>query len=746
MLLFVRKHIDKGIQSEQTRNMSTAITTRSKGLYLLLLSVHGLLRGHDMELGRDADTGGQVLYVVELARALSQLPLVGRVDLLTRRVEDKGISRDYRKDVEELGHGARIIRLDAGPKGYIRKEELWDHLDAFADNAIHYLHDIDRVPDIIHSHYADAGYIGNRLSSHFGVPLIHTGHSLGRVKRRSLLAAGSSPGEIESQYNMARRINAEETTLAAAELVIASTHNEIDDQYGRYDHYRPEQMRVIPPGTDMQRFHPPASAEEQTNIVSEINRFLREPDKPMILALSRADERKNIATLIEAYGESAQLQSLANLIIIAGNRDDIREMDSGPQSVLKDILLLVDQYDLYGRIAYPKHHAVDEVPVIYRLAAAGHGIFVNPALTEPFGLTLLEAAASGLPIVATEDGGPQDIIGTCQNGILIDPLDKDAMTQALLKLLQDPVLWEQYSENGQRGVKDHYSWDAHAKKYYQTLQPILERHEPSPRIPVARRPMLYHDRALFTDLDQNLLGDKQALASLVQFIKQNRNHVSFGIATGRRLESALSVMKQYRIPVPDVLITSVGTEIYYAPQLSADLSWSRHIDYMWNSKEVRRVLAELPAIKLQPKKELSRFKLSYYIDPGKSPSLEEIQSLLHQADQNVNLILAFGQFLDIIPIRASKGQALRYFASRWDIPLDHILTAGGSGADEDMMRGNTLAVVVANRHDEELSQLIETDQIYFAQKPYAAGIVEAIHYFDFLDTCRIPSGTTQGAG
>lgn len=720
--------------------MDNATSKPIKGLYLLLLSVHGLLRGHDMELGRDADTGGQILYVVELARALAQLQHVERVDLLTRRVEDKELSRDYRKDVEELGGGARIIRVDAGPQGYIRKEELWDHLDAFADNAIQFLMEIGRVPDLIHSHYADAGYVGSRLSGHFGVPLIHTGHSLGRVKRRRLLAAGLRPDEIENQYNMARRINAEENTLAAAELVIASTHNEIDDQYGRYDHYRPEQMRVIPPGTDLRRFHPPAGGEEQSNIVREINRFLREPEKPMILALSRADERKNIATLIEAYGESLELQNLANLVIIAGNRDDIREMDSGPQSVLKDILLLIDQNDLYGRVAYPKHHAVDEVPVIYRMAASSRGVFVNPALTEPFGLTLLEAAASGLPIVATEDGGPQDIIGTCQNGFLIDPLDKDAMTQALLRLLRDPVLWNQNSENGQRGVRNHYAWDAHAEKYYQTIQPILEHHEAPPPIAVSRRAMLYHDRAIFTDLDQNLLGDKQALAHFVRFLKQSRNRVSFGIATGRRLDSALSVMKQYGIPVPDVLITSVGTEIYYAPLLNADLGWSRHIDYMWNPKEVRRVLGELPGIKLQPKKELSRFKLSYYIDPTISPALEEIQSLLHQADQNVNLLLAFGQFLDIIPVRASKGQALRYFAGRWGIPLDRTLTAGGSGADEDMMRGNTLAVVVANRHDEELSQLMETDQIYFARKPYSAGILEAIDYFDFLDTCRVPSG------
>ena len=104
----------------------------------------------------------------------------------------------------------------------------------------------------------------------------------------------------------------------------------------------------------------------------------------------------------------------------------------------------------------------------------------------------------------------------------------------------------------------------------------------------------------------------------------------------------------------------------------------------------------------------------------------------------MNVNLSFGQFLDVMPIRASKGLALRYFAARWGIPLDQILVAGGSGADEDMMRGNTLAVVVANRHHEELSQLVDVEHIYFASQPYAKGIMEAIDHFDFFSSCTVP--------
>ena len=711
---------------------------QTREIHIVLISIHGLIRGSDMELGRDADTGGQSKYVLELAIALGACPEISRVDLLTRRVVDPEVSDDYANSLETLDNGVQIVRLDAGPEEYIYKEELWDHLDTFADNALTYLRELERIPNIIHSHYADAGYVGVRLAGQLGIPLVHTGHSLGRVKRGRLLATGLKLAQIEERYNISRRIQAEEDTLGSAELVITSTSQEIEEQYGLYDHYQPELMRVVPPGTDLDYFKPPDGSENESSIAGELNRFFREPGKPVILALSRPDERKNIATLVEAYGESKALQAMANLVIVAGNRDDIHEMESGAQSVLTELLLIIDLYDLYGRVAYPKHHQPDEVPILYRLTAASHGVFVNPALTEPFGLTLIEAAASGLPIVATEDGGPTDIIGNCENGYLIDPLDKDAIAATLIQVLEDRKVWHRLADNGLKGVRKHYSWPAHAKEYLDQLKPILAGSELPPKPAIGRRPMLYHDRAIFTDLDQNLLGDPDSLSDFSKIIRSHRKAVTFGIATGRRLDSALRIMKRYRIPRPDVLITSLGTEIHYAPNLTKDTAWREHIDHLWTPRVIRRTLAELPGINLQPKGEQSRFKISYFINPDEAPSLDDIVSLLHQQDQTVNVSLSFGQFMDITPVRASKGFALRYFASRWDIPLDHVLAAGGSGADEDMMRGNTLAVVVANRHEEELSSLGEIENIYFAEKPFVRGILEAIDHYDFFNECRVP--------
>ena len=720
---------------------------QNKGLYLCLISVHGLIRGGDLELGRDADTGGQTKYVVELARALADQPGVAKVDLVTRLVDDPEVSSDYGAPTEVLAPNARIVRIEAGPAGYITKEALWDHLDAFVDNTFSYLQQEERLPDIIHSHYADAGFVGSRLSHVLGIPLIHTGHSLGRVKRRRLLASGVKAAEVEERYNMSRRVEAEELTLATAERVITSTNQEIEEQYGLYDYYQPDQMVVVPPGTDLTRFHPPEGKEWQTGIAAEIVRFLREPEKPIILALSRPDTRKNIGALVSAYGEDRTLQELANLVVVAGNRDDIQDLDSGAQEVLSDLLMQVDRYDLYGRVAYPKHHAADDVPLIYRLAAVSGGVFVNPALTEPFGLTLIEAAASGLPIVATEDGGPRDIIENCKNGLLIDPLDTEEIAAKLKEVLLDWESWQRRSTKGLKGVREHYSWEAHARRYLEIITPIAEKtSEPLVRTPKSRRPMLYHDRAIFTDLDKNLLGNPESLPELIRVIKENRKMASFGIATGRRLDSALKVMKKYGIPEPDVLITSAGTEIHYAPKLTEDTAWARHIEKQWTPNVVKRVLDGLPGLVRQPKKEQSRFKISYFIDPGKAPKVEEINQLLHQEEQSVNVILSFGQFLDVLPIRASKGLALRYMAATWGIPLDHILVAGGSGADEDMMRGNTLAVVVGNRHNEELSQLAELERIYFAQAQGAGGILEALAHYDFFRSCCSKPETGTGEG
>jgi sucrose-phosphate synthase len=707
-------------------------------LSIALLSIHGLIRGEDLELGRDADTGGQTLYVLELARALARHADVAKVELITRRVIDSRVDADYAEPIEKLSDKLIIVRIDAGPEEYIAKEQLWDHLEVFADNTLEFFRDSGVLPDILHSHYADAGYVAARLTNQLGVPMIHTGHSLGRVKRRRLLASGLSAVEVEQRYNMNRRIEAEEVALATAERVITSTHQEIEEQYELYDHYQPEQMRVVPPGTNLKQFFPPLGDELNDPLWKEITKHLQEPGKPVILALSRPDRRKNIVALVDAYGQSPRLQALANLVIVAGNRDDIDDLDQGAAEVFHELLVAIDRYDIYSKVSLPKHHRRDQVSLIYRIAAESGGVFVNPALTEPFGLTLIEAAASGLPIVATEDGGPRDIIENCSNGVLINPLEPSSISAALIEMLTHKTLWRKYVNQGLQGVREHYTWDGHAHRYLALIHPIVERSEVLERKPIQRHKGVYRDRAIVSDLDQNLTGNKESLRRLVELLRQYRKSTKFVIATGRRFDSALRILKQNNIPEPDILISSGGTEIYYAPNYAADIAWSKHIDYHWMPHKIKSLLATLPGLELQPRSEQSRFKISYYVDVETAPSVEDLNSLLHQEEQSAHLQFAFGQYLDVMPQRASKGMALRYIADRWQIPLECFLVAGGSGADEDMMRGNTLAAVVANRHNEELSQLIDLERVYFSQQPFAAGIIEALEYYDFFNACRDP--------
>ena len=704
--------------------------------YILLISIHGLIRGKELELGRDADTGGQTKYVLELAKSLSKHPEIQQVDLMTKLLIDPQVSSDYSKPIEVLNPKANIIRIACGSNEYIPKEELWDYLDIFADNAINYLQSQAKMPDVIHSHYADAGYVGIRLSHQLGIPLVHTGHSLGRSKRKRLLASGISRDTIEKRYNMTRRINAEEDTLSSAERVITSTNQEINEQYAQYDYYEPQQMRVIPPGTDVEQFFSPVGNEWETHAFEVIAKFLKEPKKPIILALSRLDERKNIQILIEAFGRSQKLQNKANLVICAGTRHDPQDLDSNTQEVLTNLLLMIDRYDLYGKVAYPKSLPPEDIGVIYRLASLAGGVFVNPALTEPFGLTLIESAASFLPIIATKDGGPVDIIKNCQNGYLIDPLDPKNIAETILKVLDDPENWQSLAQNGFKKVKEYYTWDSHVDSYIKMLEPIIDKTERLPRRTLKRRPIMYHNGAIVSSMDQNLLGDLESLKELLNVLAKKRKNISFCIATGRRLDSALRVLRQHNIPQPDALITSMGTEIYYSPELTRDVAWTNHINYLWNRQRVVSLLTELSGLTLQPKEQQSAYKISYFYDPNVAPSVDEIKKILLQNEQTVHVIFSFGQFLDIVPVRASKGYALRWFAQQQDIPLNRILTAGGSGGDEDMMLGNTLSVVVANRHTEELSKFSEVEPIYFSEKQFAAGILDGLNHYNFFELCE----------
>jgi sucrose-phosphate synthase len=176
-----------------------------------------------------------------------------------------------------------------------------------------------------------------------------------------------------------------------------------------------------------------------------------------------------------------------------GNRDDINDLAPGSQEVIREILTTIDRYDLYGQVAIPKHHKQDDIPHIYRYASTTRGVFVNAALQEPFGLTLIEACAYGVPIVATKHGGPVEIHRTLKcaaasicnpfpahadreecsffartfqrrSGFLIEPTDTKEIENSLVTLLTDSNIWEQKLQNGLNNVHK-YSWSAHCQRH-----------------------------------------------------------------------------------------------------------------------------------------------------------------------------------------------------------------------------------------------------------------------------------------
>jgi sucrose-phosphate synthase len=718
-----------------------------RGLIVHMFSVHGLIRGHDLELGRDADTGGQTTYVVELARALGRRDDVGEVVLFTRWIDDERVSDDYAEPVEELGPGARIVRIRAGGGKYRRKELLWPHLDAFVSGVLRWNREQGVRPDLVHGHYADAGYVALEIASALAVPLVFTGHSLGRNKVEVLRRAGVDEDAIEQRYKIGHRVDVEEELLRKADLVVASTRHEVEHGYELYDAHRSASYEVIAPGTDIDRFYPwfydsdPAFdpgeeiVEARVRMRRELDRFLGEPDKPLILAISRPDKRKNIDGLITAYGEDKELQHIANLAVFAGVRKDIEQMSDNEREVLTDLLLRMDRYDLYGKLALPKKHDPDtDIPVLYRLAAATRGVFINPALVENFGITIIEASASGLPVVSTDHGGPKEIIGTCGSGELVDARDTEAIQAALKRILIDDEAWGGYSKAGIEGVRQHYSWRAHVASYLDAVRPLLQRElhdltDTDWRSAVGRS-LQAQDRMLVSDIDGTLVGDApdpEALAELADAL--GARGIGFGVASGRSLELVERAIAEFGLPDPQVIVCNVGSEIRYGPSRIPDRGYRHHLAARWKPDEVRETLLEL-GLEPQPDENQTPFKLSFYLDDGER--LPEIEAALDARGLRRHTIWSHGRFLDVLPHRAGKGKAIRYLADKWGLDPKNVVVAGDSGNDTEMLRARFPAIVVGN-HDEELEPLRGKRGITFAASPHARGVLEGLRTLGFVD-------------
>jgi sucrose-phosphate synthase len=697
---------------------------RALSLYMMHVSVHGLIRADEPEIGVDADTGGQVSYVLDLARALGRHPRIRRVDLITRLIPNGG----YDREREPLGGRATLWRIPCGPAKYLRKELLWPYLPEMVDQIIRFIRKQNDIPDIIHAHYADAGLVATRIAKVLGIPLIFTAHSLGRYKQKRLLTGGMSRAQAERAYHFQERIEAEEETLENASLVIASSNDEVERQYRLYDRYNRYAMRVLAPGCDIERFATPSRGGNAA-LMEKITPFLRDPRKPALTVIARPDPQKNIPAAIHLFANSG-LAQIANLTLFVGQRDVIAEFGDDRRQLFTDLLRLIDRHDLYGHVAYPKTHDAETIVAAYAHAKKTGGALLCLSHHENFGLTLVEAAAAGVPVVSSGIGGMKDVLEVCQHGIAVDPDDPQSASE-VRALLEDKAKWRQFSANGRRAARRHYSWRAHVETYLDHIGKVQAFR--SPQILKSHRPRRFASARimLVCDLDGTLTGSASAIARLNRLIDRHGD-VLFGVATGRNLESALDVLRRWRIVEPQFLIASVGTAIHYnVGRYWDDRYWPQHIRFRWRPERVAQLMEAWPGLKPQEPDAQTPFKISYYRIGDEPVDTRAIKRNFRRNGVHARVILTERRCLDILPVRASKGHALRYLCWRLGFDAANVVTAGDANNDLDMLRGCTMGIVVAN-HSLDPAELEGQADVFFANRPHAAGIVEGLAHYGLL--------------
>jgi sucrose-phosphate synthase len=342
-----------------------------------------------------------------------------------------------------------------------------------------------------------------------------------------------------------------------------------------------------------------------------------------------------------------------------------------------------------------------------------------------------------LPIIAPNDGGPMDIVNNCKCGLLVDTTDVKELAGAIKQIIADSNKWKQFSKAGIMNIKKYYTWETHAKIYVNKIKHAIESidtekmkiAEPSDAIG-KRLAELNH--FIISDIDNTLIGEQNdRLDEFLEVLKKHRKTIGFGVASGRTVDSVRKYLEENGVHPPDIIISSVGAEIYYGKNIHYAKGWATHISAKWDREKIVKTLKELPFLTYQEESTQRPFKVSYNMRPGKD-RLAKIHERLLRNNCRYTLIYSHNKYLDILPYRASKGKALRYLSYKWEIPLNNFLVCGDSGNDEEMLRGDPLAVVVGN-YSPELEMLKGQRNIYFAKEKYVGGILEAIQHYKFLE-------------
>lgn len=442
-------------------------------MHVIFLNPQGNFDNKDSYWTEHPDFGGQLVYVKEICLAMADMGV--KVDIITRQIDDPEWP-EFSKQIEcYRGHeqNPRIVRIPCGGPRFLNKERLWEHLDEFTDNVLSFYG--EELPDFATGHYGDGGYCCVLLKNKAGINFTFTGHSLGAQKLDKLGMKIDNYDEMESQFHFSKRIIAERLSMTHSFNIFTSTAQERMEQYSHQLYKNAvnvdddSKFSVVPPGATIRIFNTRDSGDEGS-VYELLDKKLKDKNKPYVIVSSRLDEKKNIIGVVNAYAMSKELQERANLgIFLRGIDDPFTDINNLPeieQQILKPILDIITDNNLKENVDFIDVRSQKELATTYRYFAKKGSVFALTAFYEPFGLAPIEAAACGLAVVATKNGGPSEIFED-GSGVLVAPFDDKDISAGLLMGIKE---YEFFSKRGIRRVKDKYTWKKAAEAYLSVIK------------------------------------------------------------------------------------------------------------------------------------------------------------------------------------------------------------------------------------------------------------------------------------
>lgn len=399
------------------------------------------------QLGK-TDTGGQTLYVLELAKALGRKNV--KVDIITRQFEDFA-------EEEEIEKNVKIIRIPAGPKTFVQKERMYELMPEMAENFMHHIEKTRKSYDLIHSHYWDGGYAGIILSKMLDIPHIHTPHTMGKQKKLEMSAEETPPQKLKPVYRYHLRIAIEQKILNKADAVIVlceTSRIQILEHYLVEDF---EKLNVIYPGINTEIFNTMRTGfDQKINLKSNA-----------ILTISRVVPAKGLDRVIDALALLKNKVEFHCYMGSGGNEETLSQEEKGAEQQVRDLTKKYKLEDRVTLIGLLPHDTT--LPAYYRKS----DIFILAGRYEPFGLTTMEAMACGTVPIVSSVAGSREIIVDGLNGFIVDTHDRKTLAKRIETLLLDRKLRNKVSENAAFTIKEHYSWDKVVDKFIALYKNIL---------------------------------------------------------------------------------------------------------------------------------------------------------------------------------------------------------------------------------------------------------------------------------